>query len=542
MLKATRSTSRRRLQEDVLLLTSFWIITIIPTASYSPVSSHPLRLQPLSRRSARQNLPTLLSSSSSDSPSPWNEDPLEWKPHNVYRDLDRLEQAINFQNREVNLILHQRREVLQFLPQCRKSIRSVFVNYFWKPLAGASLLFCFMQKYAVVHTIVSVLDFVHLLGGVLFLPFLILLRSHKEKVKCNDVPDEKTYERIKDSEYSRFVTQFPTDDDPCANFTRSITEQWCSVVLGSILLLPTLLRLQAPFLRLAVAASIRQHPKLLYELRHRPSSPRPFHGSTWALRHAVSLLYTRWFVALEIMQSLRIFSRAPKGPVILAALFVTMGMITLVSETIPKEITFKPILRKRYALITTIALILFYQPNYNLRLGTVTSFVESAMSYIFSNKMTFLLSFLSTIGPSLHIIAFSRLLRFSYIHDLPLTLDHQSFDEAARRRRMWRCRLEWREPQPLRAIIKNYWGRFWYWLFLSGSVEDQLRKDRRNDGYTEVKRRGLTVLQQIEKEAKGNDEDLIPRDQWKQVAMERIARDHQRDYDKGTYEVSSLGS
>ena len=128
-----------------------------------------------------------------------------------------------------------------------------------------------------------------------------------------------------------------------------------------------------------------------------------------------------------------------------------------------------------------------------------------------------------------------------YTHDLSLALDEKDFrakldDRAELGQRMkWRYRLNWREPKRIMQLIRDH--DLYYWLMLKGSVAEKL-KMKFTEELREKSLKGRTVWDRIQKEIEEDPDgfETTDRDEWKPNAMKLIARKHQEDYNRQTFE------
>ena len=150
-----------------------------------------------------------------------------------------------------------------------------------------------------------------------------------------------------------------------------------------------------------------------------------------------------------------------------------------------------------------------------------------------------------TNSPLCHLIAVRKLFRVSYTHDVSLANDYETIstilsDPVERQKRFqWRYRLEWREPQRIMQTLSDWKGGLSYWVLFQGGVEDQLRKEFQASQQGAARRQGLTVLQRCEQELRDKPDAPRPDSRgWKAKAMASLAEKHEKDYQRGIYEVS----
>lgn len=146
-------------------------------------------------------------------------------------------------------------------------------------------------------------------------------------------------------------------------------------------------------------------------------------------------------------------------------------------------------------------------------------------------------------SPIGHLVAFRKLFRVSYTHDISLANDYNTINAIlndpveCQERFKWRYRLEWREPERIMETISRWKGGFSYWLLFQGGVEDQLRKEFQATQKSAAHREGLTVLQRVKQEMKDNpDAPRLDSTKWKENAMKNLAEKHEADYKSGKFE------
>jgi hypothetical protein len=152
---------------------------------------------------------------------------------------------------------------------------------------------------------------------------------------------------------------------------------------------------------------------------------------------------------------------------------------------------------------------------------------------------------LSKRSPLFHFDAIDKIVRVVYTHDLSFSMDSEAFrasmeDPKEQERRMkWRYRLEWRDPKRISQVVKEWKENLSYWWHGKGRVSEQLNLEKR-EWIREDLMKGRSILDRLAAEAP--DDGSIPdREQWKVEAMKRIAKKHQADYDRQSYEVRYHG-
>ena len=160
------------------------------------------------------------------------------------------------------------------------------------------------------------------------------------------------------------------------------------------------------------------------------------------------------------------------------------------------------------------------------------------------------------VGPLCHLIAVSKLVRISYTHNLSLGMGTEKFQQALRDAEeetstnttipttsifQWRYKLSWREPERLHVTSEKWWSRFWFWLLLSGSVQEKMRKEIETKRKTEFYSLGQHVLERVAIDlARFPDAPKPNAEKWKENAMENLRIQHQNDYDNGFFRVRNM--
>lgn len=151
----------------------------------------------------------------------------------------------------------------------------------------------------------------------------------------------------------------------------------------------------------------------------------------------------------------------------------------------------------------------------------------------------------SLTAPLLHIRSLAKIVRIIYTHDVSLALDDKDFmeafdDESSLRSRMkWRYRLEWRDDEDTERIGEIFRKRrksFWYWLFLEGKVSDQLWRESKRNLKESQRSQEWNIMDRIPDDMRTIPQTQIPHEEWKTIAMKRIAEKHQQDYDLKDFE------
>lgn len=91
--------------------------------------------------------------------------------------------------------------------------------------------------------------------------------------------------------------------------------------------------------------------------------------------------------------------------------------------------------------------------------------------------------------------------------------------------------MEWRDEKRLGPLL-NEWNAGWdYWLLIKGTVTEKLNLEM-IEQKREATMEGSLILDRLKDDGKPN----VKREQWKKLAMERVAEKHQQDYDNKDFE------
>lgn len=213
-----------------------------------------------------------------------------WKVGDVYKDLDRLERAINFANAEQNLKQVERMELLQHFSSARRPLFPDMRKFIITPL-GLGLVMRFVRLNSTTSFVSRIctmgLDF-HFWTFVVAAPIFLLAAKKISKAPPEPMPEEI---RDLDPEYLSFVTPFIDWESPeksCRDYVMFLLEFWtsavaCMAVIGALQLLVKLprhnsvrfwLAVTQLFTRIAALASLYQYPKQMFQLQ-RSKQPRP---------------------------------------------------------------------------------------------------------------------------------------------------------------------------------------------------------------------------------------------------------------------------
>lgn len=402
-----------------------------------------------------------------------------------------------------------------------------------------------------------------------------------------------------DSEYLRFVTlgsqQLDGNLPPSTTSTRDhvqcLLEQWTSAILGVAIFAPcwcksshgSLLWLVQCTTRLGVLASLRQYHGLWFALIRR-KQPRPLPFQVVAMQSLTRLQFAPWFTALDLaLLCVMPWPRLPWSTVcqFYGSAIVCTGLATMATRKpnrlakYKENVVTRQIQKLRPPPIDLMVRAAGIGWLWKHRLSTLEycqlsldglskiSFLEFCVYFPWFRFVKCMGISMALLGPLCHILAFRRLLRVRYTHGVSMAADMARFDQVENEDELisntnstcarsnknggwppeqkgWRYWLTWREPKRIRVTLDQVFGGFWHWFLFSGSVEDKLRKEYRGKFQSEIKRRGLTVLQRVaEDQANLRSPAIADRSLWKQNAMIKIAEDHQNSYDLKSFDVSA---
>lgn len=489
-----------------------------------------------------------------------------WKAGDVYRDLDRLEQAINFANAEQNLAHQERLETLNFIAEQRRPILPDIVQYIIRPISLSLILTIVLLQTRTGPTMSRILKFassVHFWGLVVAAPLLFLCMK-RITTKSDPVPTD--LKRL-DPQYYSYLTTIDWEDPKtsCRDVVLCLLEQWSSAVIGIALthqlignenqILPWIVRI---VVRHGAYAALHQYPKLWYELIQK-GQPRPIQSSTYFLQTLVRVHMLPWFVAIDsailfatvfgsgmlYWSHIGLGYSVGLGTAALAAVTTQLMtprhpiLVQLVERRPPIRAMIKAfllvwIMNRRQNIWTAIQRTVFVFQNLNWE--------EYLIFFPWRKLWTGSIFGIALAGPIIHLGAMKRLFRVSYTHGLSLAMDMNDFqrslstnenDSAIKRQLLWRWKLVWRDPRRILVTINEYRERFWYWFLFSGSVAEKLRiVEQEGRKHEEAASNKLKILQRVAEDRKRNPDAPLPdRTKWKQNAMNALAERHQKDYE-----------
>jgi hypothetical protein len=514
-----------------------------------------------------------------------------WQCGDVDEDLKNLEMALINMNADQNRYHEERLEALNSFAQSRHPIALHMRLFMLQPLIGPFLLAFAMRRLRLVRLvrIVSMVQFwtASVIAPIILLWLVVRTKSKSEAItSCPDASDAKYYD---DLSYLTKSSKFwsARQDVQCSNSTsdcvQCLLEQWVSCILGGIvagmswlaiaMVEPRCFRMNTVLwvqmlTRWGVVASLHQYPPLWFAL-NRQQQPRPLSWPVCVTQQLIRSQRFMWFATLDATILALTYPSLFRcyAPAMALAMLVWCSIVQSERWINGSDSGTDSSLRTRrgrilkerlYQLVRTalplpiaVGLMrMWYQSQSIWGLSrrvletlTTTRFssVLGSLGYEFASGACL---FIALVGPVCHIAAVCQLFQARFMHNASLSMDWDLFrksvlgdgNDCSWR---WRYRLKWREPMRIGVVLNHWWNRFWYWLFLEGSIDEKLQQESRKllRSGTSVKSRGLTVWQRAATEPStyysGRD-----RSQWKTKAMERIARKHQYDYDRRSFDVS----
>jgi hypothetical protein len=494
----------------------------------------------------------------------------DWEAGDVYQDLGLLETAINYSNAEQNLEHMERMETLQHFAKQRRPLIPDVRKFVLTPVALALVLSVLLQnqKTKVAARMITACFDLHFWTATIASPLLLLLVKKMTAPPPEPMPEEMV--GLEPQYLPSIITDWEDPDVSCKDHALFLLEYWSSSVVGMALvgLLGRLIKFpnhrvvwlwfsSAQLLtRLAAIASLHQYPKQLYGLQ-RSKQPRPLNLFPALLQPLVRNVFmlAPFGMASDLAKILVHLKKES-----LVSLYVTISLLmfgTSLRMVNQDPTSFGKLKEKSFPgklLYTAAISAIWRKPLRNLALDVrrlpfrnlAQQFRRVPFVVLFAGVTCTSIGVAPIISPLIHINAIRIILRIIHTHDLSLAMDERDFkanldDESEQTNLMtWRYRLNWREPKRLGQLVKE-WNKNWgYWFLAEGSVNEQL-----SQAVQEAKRKEAmqdrTIWDRIAKDITENRYDAIvtDRDQWKKDAMERIAKQHQKDYDSKKFDVSA---
>lgn len=523
----------------------------------------------LSRRSRIQNKRTIRNAFSD-----------EWQAGDVYRDLDRLEQAINFANKEENLQHMKRIEMLKYSAKQRRPLNPDAKRYILAPLALAFIFRILHEIPAIklsLRLFTTCMD-LHFWTIVVGCPILLLVGKLVSKSEPDPKPRERVepetrLERVEEgdllgieganldysSTFWRLNTDWENPETSSSDHVLFLLEYWVSAVLGMAFIggIQLLTKFHmgmsiklwlsiAQFLtRLGAMASLYQYPRQMFELL-RSQQPRPLGFFPFLLQYLVRLMFVcaPFGIASDLFKGLIHLQKHS-----LVALYTSVSTLLFGTWIRMQNIepgVFQLLDKKSFGqkLVQNLAVLAFWKkPFQNLKHRMQSYTIQCLQRYMRLDSVLtcfsiFCLGLMPILSPIIHLTAVRNLFRIVYTHNLSLALEANVFkasleNEAKMREMMkWRYRLEWRDEKRLLQLLREWKSGLPYWFFREGTVNEKLILDLREARTGRASMEGNHILDRL----KVDDMPMFDRDQLKVDAMKRLAEKHQADYESGSYE------
>jgi hypothetical protein len=514
-----------------------------------------------------------------------------WTAGNVEEDFRNLERAIALSVADQTLRQQERLDMLDHFARQRRPLRDDVRNHVLAPLLASFLLTSLvrvlnLQSKDLLRLVGAACD-VHFWTVYIAAPAVFLsIASFRNRAKSDQdsqsppspVRTMKSSDKHRRSLYSvpqlSVFGEEASTDPALADPVLCLLEQWCSASLGVIAAAPFMVRhLIDPRIasglilmtKVAAFVSLHQFPLLHYRVL-RPDQPRPISLPVWAVACLANSRLLPWSVVPDLVRLGLSWSwpQATLSHVLVAAAVsaITYGIPRRLSGNHPR-----PLLPRPRLLALVLAATWTARTSHLLRTAA-SRLVRAAMrsepaglavaspGQLRDAARTLLVPcavLMGAIGPCVHLAAYRRLVRVSHCDGLSLA-DWQDNGSRPRNspstqdaRMMWRWRLHWRDPRRVLDVAREWRDDFFYWLFLSGSVQEKLRREldskRQHTRQGPAHQRGLAVLQRMARDRAAEREYGIPpadRTQWKQAAMDRLARVHKKNYERNSIEVRIL--
>lgn len=462
----------------------------------------------------------------------------EWLPRNIYDDLDLLRQSIAKDQADDRLREIERRRLLNTFAANRRPLFHDLRLFVLLPILCARILGGISSRInnvARIHQMLADVFRVEFWVVVVFVPAVLLLQAAHKSPSTSHGQGRQNLVAPKraGSLYSTLIQLDPPEDPKINETVQNLLELWVSAVAGSGVLAAWLAASQTgqtytrlwPCLRfvsrLGAIASLHQYPKLLYDLRNHA---RPLNEPECRLQQLSNQMLRLALVGLTLDLTHIILCSCSR--LVLLSLFVTVIAMSDWQRMVASSDT-----RTIQDIVRNMATqsVKWLSFVISVRLMCCTLLSQLKMQSIWGLAPIFV----SVTAPLLHLIAFSRLVRIRYTHNLSLANKDSSFilqDRATIQERMkWRYRLEWRQPiMRLPKAVFAFVDDFVYRILFAGGVQAKIlefskRQLQRNTKDLEEKVRELDKL------------DPIDSTRWKEGAMDNLASEHQRDYDNKSF-------
>jgi hypothetical protein len=494
-----------------------------------------------------------------------------WQAGDVEQDFARLEQAIDLANAGQNAQYQERMDTLDYISRQRRPISSDLIQFVGKPLVASFVCAILLKSTnhqniagCLLHKALPYASILHF-WCLVVLPPMFLLGVGLWNSRCQSTPYVPPHATEPTVRASHVYSNSENPATSTRDYTTCLVEQWTSSIVGSILCakfwmvgtntqLHWIVQLMTRF---GALASLHQYPKLWFELI-RNEQLRPLSWRACFLRTITRLQCTQWLAAVD----LALFMANGQRSWPLICLCYGSSLVAIGFTVFALQLDRVRNLQLRPPPVQTMARAALLGWAVKHRKSIRSAFLKALYDIQSLSFVEFCVYFpwvplgrncaigVALLAPLYHIWAIMQLVRIQLTHGLSLAMDSDSYEDAIRRidgsetgnvdkhmQKLWRYKLSWREPQRIRVTLNNWRRSFWYWMLVSGSVEDKLRREYRTNCKSEAQLRGLTVLQRVAKDRSRDPTVFSDRSEWKQKAMDRIAKRHQDDYDAKTFNV-----
>jgi hypothetical protein len=457
----------------------------------------------------------------------------EWQPRNVYDDLDLLRQSISKDQAEDRLREIQRRRLLNAFAANRRPLFKDLQRFVLLPILSAFLLAAVSplnNDTARLRRIVGMALRVEFWTIVVAAPMRLLMLVNRKMPTTprlggahNVLPPRRAR-----GLYSTIVKLDPPESRSSRETVQSLLEYWVSAVIGMACVRLWFAITQTGEIysrswpcfrfatRLGAIASLHQYPMLLYDLRSAARPQNRFESSLLQLSNFM-LQVSLVGLTLDLSEMMRLTS--PRF-VLTGLCLVVIGLCDVRRTIVASD---SSIQRFFTEMLVWVPYVLSGRLMwYCLCSKAKGLLLRDLIPAIFSCSV-----------PLLHLVAVLRLLRIQKTHNLSLAnKDIRYITEdpvALQRLTKWRYRLDWRQPSMrfLKAVMIVF-DDLLYKMFFSGGVPDKFLESSKQQIQRDTKNL-------VEKVQELDHADPMDSSRWKQEAMENLAREHQQDYDNGSY-------
>ena len=321
----------------------------------------------------------------------------EWTVGDVYRDFDRLEQAINFANAEENLKQAERIEMLEYCARQRRPINVDAKKFIVTPLVLSFIFRIFHEipRIKVSLQILTACMDIHFWSVVIGSPIVLLVAKLISMPPPDPLPEEL---KGLDPEYLPFITtDWENPETSSKDHVLFILEYWVSAVLGmAVIGLVQLLKkinnhntsvkvwlsIAQLLTRVGALASIHQYQRQIFQLlRSRQPRPLGFFSSTLRFFIRCMVVCAPLGLASDLFKSLLYVQRD-----FLVAFFTSVSTLLFGTWVRMQDIepgVFKMLEKKSFGgkLVQTVAMLAFWKkPISNIQRRFQNSHLQSYIS------------------------------------------------------------------------------------------------------------------------------------------------------------------